>query len=64
MKVGARRGKGKLHSEGRWVPRRRDRASKVNLPRRSRRAHELVNGHKSFPGRFGKFWFYSKSGQT
>ena len=38
IRVGAWRGKGGLHSEGRQAPRRRGRAIKENLPRRSRRS--------------------------
>ena len=44
--------------------RRKGRASKKNLPKRSRRKHERVSGRKSSPGRSAESWFYSKSGQT
>ena len=54
---GAWRKKGRLHSEGKQIP-------KESLPRGSRRKHERVSGRKSSPGRSAKSWFYSKSGQT
>ena len=63
IRAGVWRGKDGLHSEERQVPRRRRRASNENLPR-SRRKHERVSGCKSSPGRSGKSWFHSKSGQT
>ena len=52
-----------LHNERKQIPRRRGRASKENLPRRSRRKHERVSGCKSSPGTSAKSWFYFKSGQ-
>ena len=58
------RGKGGLHSEGRQIPTRKERASKMSFPRRSRRKHEQVSRRKSSPGRSAESWFYSKSGQT
>ena len=64
IRAGAWRGKSGLHSGGRQIPRRRLRASKENLPRRSRRKHERVSERKSFSGRSTESWFYSKSGQT
>ena len=64
IKAGAWRGKGRLHSEGRQVPRRKGRVSKESLPRRSRRKHERVSGRKSSPGRSAESWFHSKFGQT
>ena len=39
--------KGGLHSEGRQIPRRKGRANKNSLPKRSRRKHERVSGRKS-----------------
>ena len=40
IRVRAWRGKGGLHSEGKQIPRKKGRASKKSLPRRSRRKHE------------------------
>ena len=60
----ALRGKSGLHSEGRKVPRRRGRAGRKNLPRKSRRKQERVSGPESSRGRSAKSWFHSKSGQT
>ena len=60
--AGAWRGKSGFHSEGRQVPRRRERASKENLSARSGRMHKRVSGRKSSSGGSGKSWFYSKSG--
>ena len=40
-------GKSELYSEGRWFPRRGGRASKEDLPRRSRSKHEWGSGCKS-----------------
>ena len=59
IRAGAWRGKGKLHSEERQVPRKRGRASKKNLPRRSRKKHERVSVRKSSPGGSAESWFYS-----
>ena len=42
--------------EGMPAPRRRGRASKKSLFRRSRRKHELVSGRKSSPGRSAESW--------
>ena len=39
--MGAGKGKGGLHSEGRQIPRRRLRESKKSFPKGSRRKHEL-----------------------
>ena len=64
IRVGAWRSKGGLHSEVRQIPRRKGRASKKSLPRRSRRKHEWVSGRKSSFGRSAESWFHSKSGQT
>ena len=71
VKVGASRtlarawrGKGGLHGEGRQIPMRKGRASKESLPRRGKRKHERVSGHKSSPGRSTQSWFHSKSGQN
>ena len=50
-RAGAWRGKGGFHSEGRQVPRKRERASKESLPRRKKRKHEQVSGRKSSPVR-------------
>ena len=58
------RGKGGLHGERGQIPRRKGRASKKSLPKRSRRKHKRVSGRKSSPRRFAKSWFHSKSGQT
>ena len=40
-------GKGGLHNEGTQVSRRREKESKENLSRRSRRKYEPVSGFKS-----------------
>ena len=42
-------GNGGLHSEGKQIPRRKRRACKKSLPRRSRRKHERVSGRKTSP---------------
>ena len=47
VRAGAWGRKGGLHSEGKQVPTRRERASKRNLPRRSRRKYVRVSGRKS-----------------
>ena len=57
-------GKGRLHGERRQIPRRKGRASKKSLSKRSRRKHERVSGRKNSPGRSAESWFHSKSGQT
>ena len=57
-------GKSGLHSEGKQVPRRKGRASKKSLPRRSRRKHKRMSGRKSSPGRSAEPWFHSMSGQS
>ena len=64
IRAGAWSGKGGLHGEGRQIPRKKERTSKKSLPRRSRRKHERVSGHKSSSGRSTEFWPHSKSGQT
>ena len=64
IRAGAWRGKSELYTEGRQVPRRRGRASKESLPRRSSRKHKRVSGHKSFLGESGESWFHSKYGQS
>ena len=51
--MGAWRGKGGLHREGR----RTGRASNKSLPRTSRRKHERVSGRKSSPGRSAESYF-------
>ena len=56
--------KGGLHGEPKQIPRRKGRAQKMSLPRRSKRKHEQVNGRRSSPGRSAESWFHSKSGQT
>ena len=63
IRARARRGKGGLHSERRQIPRRKGRASKKTLPKRSTKKHERVSGRKSFPERSAKSWFHSMSGQ-
>ena len=50
IKARAWRGKGGLHGEQRQIPRKKDRASKKSLSKRSRRNHERVSGCKSSPG--------------
>ena len=55
IRAGAWRGKGGLCSEGRQIPRRKERASKKSLLRRSRRKHEEMSGLKSSPGQSAKF---------
>ena len=64
IRVRAWREKGRLHREGRQIPRRKGRAGKKSLPERSRRKHERVSGRKSSPGRSVESWFHSRSGQT
>ena len=64
MRARAWREKSRLYSEERQVPGRRGRAGKQSLPKKCRRKHELVSGRQSSPGRSGKSWFHSKSGQT
>ena len=64
IRVGAWRGKGGLHGEGRGVLRRKRRASKKSLPRGSRRKHKPVSGRKSSPGGSAESCFHSTSGQT
>ena len=64
IRARAGRGKGRLHSEGRQIPRRKRRASKNSLLRRSKRKHERVSGRKSSPGQSAESWFHSMSGQT
>ena len=54
---GSMGGKGGLYSEGRQVPIRRGRASKDNLPRRSRRKHKWVCRRKSSLGGSALSWF-------
>ena len=56
--------KGGLHGEPKQIPRRKRRARKKSLLRRSKRKHEQVNGRRSSPGRSAESWFHSKSGQT
>ena len=50
IRARAWRGKGGLHRERGQIPRRKGRASKKSLPRKSRRKHERVSGRKSSPG--------------
>ena len=57
-------GKGGLHGERRHIPRRKGRASKKSLSRKSRRKHERMSGRKSSPVRSAESWFHSTSGQT
>ena len=64
IRARAWRGKGGFHGERGQIPRRKARASKKSLPKRSRRKHERVSGRKSSPVRFAESWFHSKSGQT
>ena len=59
IRAKALRGKGGPHGERRQIPRRKGRASKKSLPRRSRRKHEGVSGRKSSPGRSAESWFHS-----
>ena len=64
IKAGAWKGNGKLHSEGRKLPRKRGRASKKSFSRRNRRKHERVSGCKSSSGGSSESWFHCKAGQT
>ena len=64
IRARAWKGKDGVHGERRQIPRRKGRASKKSLSRKSRRKHEWVSGHKSSPGQSAKSWFHSKSGQT
>ena len=57
--AGAWRRKGRPHSERMQIPSRKGRASNKSLPRRSRRKHKQVSGHKSSPGRSAESWFHS-----
>ena len=50
IRVGAWRGNGGLHNEGKQIPRRKGRASKESPSRRDRRRHEQVSGRKSSLG--------------
>ena len=59
ISAGALRAKGGFHSEGRQVPRRRGKASKKSLLKRSRRKHERVSGLKSSLGGPAESWFHS-----
>ena len=59
IRAGAWSGKGGLHSEGGKIPRRKGRASKKSLSKRSRRKHERLSGRKSSPGRSAESWFHS-----
>ena len=47
IRAGAWRGKRGLHTKGKQIPRRKGRASKKSLHRRSRRKHEWVSRRKS-----------------
>ena len=60
IRTKAWRGKGELHGEGGQIPRRKGRASKKSLPKRSRRKHERVSGRKSSPGRSAESWPHSQ----
>ena len=55
--------KGWTPSEGRQVPRRKNKgkARKQSLP--SRKKHEVMSGRESSPGRSAESRFHSKSGQ-
>ena len=64
IKPGAWRGNSRLHDEGRQIPRRKGRESKMSFPRRSRRKHEWMSRRKSSPGRSAESWFHPKFGQT
>ena len=57
-------GKGGLHSEGGQVPRRKGRACKKIISRRSRRKHERVSGRKNSKRESEMSWFQSKSAQS
>ena len=57
IEAGAWSGKGGLHGERRQIPRRKGRASKKNLPRRSRRKHKRVSGRKSLQEDLQSFGF-------
>ena len=59
IRARAWRGKGGHYSEGRQISRRKGRASKKSLLKRSKRKHELVSGRKSSPGRTVESWFHS-----
>ena len=59
IRTRAWRGKGGFHRERREIPKRKGRASKKSLPKRSRRKHERVSGRKSSPGRSAESWFHS-----
>ena len=54
IRAGAWQGKGGLHSEGRQILKRKERAREKSLPRRSRKRYEQVSGRKISPGRFAE----------
>ena len=64
IRARAWRGKGGLHNEGRKISKRKGRASKKSLPKKSRRKHERVSGRKGSSGRSAESWFHCKSDQT
>ena len=64
IRAEAWRGKGKLYSAERQVPKRRGRACKKSLPMGSRRKYERVSGRKSSSGQSAESWFHSMSSQT
>ena len=47
IRARAWKGEGRFHGEGREVPRRKGKACKKSLPRRSSRKHERVSGPKA-----------------
>ena len=51
IRAGAWSVRGRFYREGRQIPRRRGRASKKSLPRKSRRKHERVSERKGTSGR-------------
>ena len=60
VRAGAWEGKNQFHTEKQRIQRRR-RESKENSPRRGRRKHERISGHKNSPEVSGQSWIYSKS---
>ena len=59
IRARAWRGEGGIHGKRGQIPRRKGRASKKSLPKRSRRKHKRVSGCKSSPGRSVESWLHS-----
>ena len=59
FRVGASSSKGKLHREGRQVPKRRGKVSRKNLSGGKSRKHDRVSGRHNFSGGPGESIFHS-----